>query len=535
MTLRIPLLALLALASALPSLCTATPAPDAKRFMGEGPDGDDNGQIFACTGVQPTPAVICVRAGAPGGGTGSAASPLASINAAIAAAKAGDVIQVAAGSYFENVALGAFNDPDSRHLTLLGGFDSTFTSRDAGSRRSVIDGGLQDPAVQLHVFSAQTTTLDGFEITRGRGLGTDFKDGYGAGAGVHAVLDGTGTLVISHNNIHDNLTNNYTTDDTRGGGIHTQNQNVELEIGSIRIEDNRVVDNLAGKGAGINVAGRQASVLRNLVDRNISHNDHGGGIYVSTGITLVQDNVIRSNVVGATAGYGWGGGIIIAGAGVGADLRGNLISDNYTPSAGSGVFWDEGAIGTMMNDLVVANQCPADSRSGAALYVDGGPGGPSMVEIRNITIADHVCPGTAPDGAAIFIEDGSLIAITNSILWNNTREFATVTGGTYSIQYSITQESGTGNFLSDPSFANAAAGDYHLRSMQGRYTPGGWVVDAINSPAIDRGDPAADFSLESQPNGGRINLGAYGNTAEASRSGTGTGTGDGIFADGFEP
>ncbi len=528
MALRIHLLGLLALVSVLPSLCTATPADDAMRFIGEGPDGDDNGQIFACTGVQPAPAVICVLAGAPGGGTGSATSPLASINAAIAAAKAGDIIQVAAGNYLENVALGAFNNPDTRNLTLLGGFDSTFLLRDAGVRHSIIDGSLQNPAVQLHVFSSQTTTLDGFEITRGRGLGTDYTNGYGAGGGVHAVLDGTGTLVISHNHIHDNLTNNYTTDDTRGGGIHTENQNVDLLIGTIRIEDNRVVDNLAGKGAGINVSGRQANVLRNLVEGNISHNDHGGGIYVATDTTLVQDNVIRSNVVGATAGYGWGGGIIIAGAG--ADLRGNLITDNYTPSAGSGVFWDEGATGTMVNDLVVANQCPEDNRSAAAIYVDGGPGGPSLVEIRNITIADHVCPDTAPDGAAIFIEAGSSITISNAILWNNTREFATSTGGTYSILYSITQASGTGNILSDPHFTDAAAGDYHVRSMQGRYTPGGWVVDAINSPAIDAGDPTADYSLESQPNGGRINLGAYGNTAEASQSGSG----NGIFANGFE-
>jgi hypothetical protein len=40
----------------------------------------------------------------------------------------------------------------------------------------------------------------------------------------------------------------------------------------------------------------------------------------------------------------------------------------------------------------------------------------------------------------------------------------------------------------------------------------------VHSPAIDAGDPAAPFAAESQPNGGRANLGAYGNTAEASRS-----------------
>ncbi len=42
--------------------------------------------------------------------------------------------------------------------------------------------------------------------------------------------------------------------------------------------------------------------------------------------------------------------------------------------------------------------------------------------------------------------------------------------------------------------------DFHLRS---------------DSPLLDLGDPAADYSREPAPNGGRIDLGAYGNTTEA--------------------
>ncbi|HHM12371.1 MAG TPA: hypothetical protein ENJ16_02380, partial [Planctomycetaceae bacterium] len=40
----------------------------------------------------------------------------------------------------------------------------------------------------------------------------------------------------------------------------------------------------------------------------------------------------------------------------------------------------------------------------------------------------------------------------------------------------------------------------------------------FSSPAIDRGDPADDVSLEPVPNGGRINLGAFGGTIEATSS-----------------
>ena len=60
--------------------------------------------------------------------------------------------------------------------------------------------------------------------------------------------------------------------------------------------------------------------------------------------------------------------------------------------------------------------------------------------------------------------------------------------------------------------------------MGGRWDPaadggsGGWVTDGVHSPSIDTGDPNSEFYLEPDGNGGRINMGAYGNTAEASRS-----------------
>jgi len=84
-------------------------------------------------------------------------------------------------------------------------------------------------------------------------------------------------------------------------------------------------------------------------------------------------------------------------------------------------------------------------------------------------------------------------------------------------------------FKADPLFANPATTmtanpDFHLRSKAGRWDPkanggaGAWVVDAVHSPAIDAGDPASSYSLEPSPNGNRVNLGAYGNTAQASKS-----------------
>ena len=45
-----------------------------------------------------------------------------------------------------------------------------------------------------------------------------------------------------------------------------------------------------------------------------------------------------------------------------------------------------------------------------------------------------------------------------------------------------------------------------------------WVIDDVTSPCIDAGDPMSPIGHEPFPNGGRINMGAYGGTAEASKS-----------------
>ena len=46
---------------------------------------------------------------------------------------------------------------------------------------------------------------------------------------------------------------------------------------------------------------------------------------------------------------------------------------------------------------------------------------------------------------------------------------------------------------------------------------GRWIVDNVDSPCLHLGDPASDYALEPYPNGSRINLGAYGNTEQASK------------------
>ena len=79
---------------------------------------------------------------------------------------------------------------------------------------------------------------------------------------------------------------------------------------------------------------------------------------------------------------------------------------------------------------------------------------------------------------------------------------------------------GHGNIDADPCFADPCNDDYHLKSQAGRWDPNiqSWVQDDVNSPCIDAGDPNSDWTVELWPHGKRINMGAYGGTAEASMS-----------------
>ncbi|MBQ3315918.1 MAG: right-handed parallel beta-helix repeat-containing protein [Kiritimatiellae bacterium] len=80
----------------------------------------------------------------------------------------------------------------------------------------------------------------------------------------------------------------------------------------------------------------------------------------------------------------------------------------------------------------------------------------------------------------------------------------------------------SGRLHFDPAkWAESLALDVHLTTPAGYRKNGSdeWFTDALlASPAIDAGDPASDFSNEPTPNGGRVNQGAYGNTAEASKT-----------------
>ena len=130
---------------------------------------------------------------------------------------------------------------------------------------------------------------------------------------------------------------------------------------------------------------------------------------------------------------------------------------------------------------------------------------------------------------------GSNPVVTNCILWLNS---SPQIFGNATISYTNIQGGwpGDGNIDVDPEFVRAGywtepsprspnssvwiEGDYHLKSEAGRWDPvsESWVIDNVTSPCIDASDPNSPVGDEPEPNGSRINMGAYGGTAEASKS-----------------
>ena len=156
--------------------------------------------------------------------------------------------------------------------------------------------------------------------------------------------------------------------------------------------------------------------------------------------------------------------------------------------------------------------CILANNGGAGCAADGV----SKLSITNCTFVANQNSGIKLNKAAV--------TVGNSVLWSNlpaqiTRSllFSTIT-----IKYSDIQGGwpGQSNINVDPCFADANNGEYHLRSVAGRWEPAqnSWVYDVNTSLCIDNGDPNSNWKAELWPNGRRINMGAYGGTREASMS-----------------
>ena len=68
----------------------------------------------------------------------------------------------------------------------------------------------------------------------------------------------------------------------------------------------------------------------------------------------------------------------------------------------------------------------------------------------------------------------------------------------------------------DPMFAAPEAGEFHLKSVAGRWSRTGYVSDPVASPLLAQGHSQSAADQNPERAGQRNELGAYGNSSEAS-------------------
>jgi hypothetical protein len=257
-----------------------------------------------------------------------------------------------------------------------------------------------------------------------------------------------------------------------------------------------------------------------------------------TSLNPDDDNIVKSTIITSTSAavtfdFGEGSDSVITGFtilnGIGCSsaaptiiknrINGNgigwcagLISNNIIEGCNCGIVTNKGVI---RNNVVVGSKGTQWTYSGVGIVLYTLDVAHQTVVVKNNIIANNTkC------GLDVYTHNSDIICNnSNNCFWNNTYNY-----GEYAT-------AGTGDFWRNPLFAidgfwNGNVwvdGDYHLKSAAGRYDPaaGTWVLDDVNSPCIDKGDPNDPIATEPNPNGGRINIGAYGGTPQASKSPSG--------------
>ncbi|MFH1733795.1 MAG: T9SS type A sorting domain-containing protein, partial [bacterium] len=264
-------------------------------------------------------------------------------------------------------------------------------------------------------------------------------------------------------------------------------------------------------------------VLTNCLIERCHANLSGGAIDFAWSVGKVYDTIFRYNSSGIAGGatqlfvsdvvllgcqfvsnitLGTNGGAVY-GESCFADIVECTFTQNSAQSGGA-INCGSSSDFSLNNCLLVENIA---GQYGGGIYHAAG-----ILDVVNCTVSDN----TASLGGGISSTDGD---IKNSIIWNNTNGQIHGVGG--ELNYNNIQggwPTGTGNIDTEPFFVDPDNSDYHLQSPFGSYHGGAWTPDLNNSPCIDAGDPASPYGNEPQPNGYRINMGAYGNTVEASYS-----------------
>jgi len=412
------------------------------------------------------------------------------IQDAINSSGLGDTIVVKPGTYNRSIFFNnkpvtlTSEDPDDQNIV-----ESTIITVDSGY------------SVSFDFGEGHNSVLTGFTIT-GRGIhcyGTSptiLKNIIRAcsGHGIHG--EDNAEPLISANTISSNV----------AYGIYYCNG---------PIENNTISENKGG------IAYSNGPITGNIITKNFDMNsaDSGGALYFCKG--LITGNILAENyaMIKGGACYECSGSI-----------TGNRIIGNTSGIAGGAM---SNCRGRISNNIIAGNR----SNNGGGLF--------SCYQIYNNTIVGNIA---TENGGAISQCPGD---IGNNIIAFNIAGFVGGIYGAGTSSYNAFWSNENGNFgggvtmgpgdiIAQPFFVTNGYwddngtpdesddfwvdGDFHVASQAGRWNPvdQSWIGDNLTSPCIDAGgetnDSNSDWTGELWPHGRRINIGAYGGTAQASMS-----------------
>ena len=276
---------------------------------------------------------------------------------------------------------------------------------------------------------------------------------------------------------------------------------------NIHVVNNTLKDSPSAWGLGIERNDNYVHVIGN----HISNYGVNGNLALAPGNYFeLRDNVLEGSQVGIHLEAGCNDIIIsnntitrakIAGIRIkpqfgiaNVTIINNRIYNNYAP----------GILATQFGYNFVGYNSNADIINNI-IYNNADDGIQMTSEYVNLTIKNNIITNNSGYGIN-YMDTVNPTTISYNDVWNNTN-------GNYD---GISP--GTGDISTNPKFADPANWDFHLKSTAGRWNGSEWVEDTEDSPCIDAGDPNSTYSNEPEPNGGRINMGAYGNTGGASKS-----------------
>lgn len=401
---------------------------------------------------------------------GSVDHPFDAIQEAIDSALPGDTVIVLPGTYVGN----GNRDLDFKGKAIT--VRSTNPHDPTVVAETVIDcnGTEADPhqGFQFHSYETPLSVLEGLTITGGY---------YEQGGGIYCGDCASPTVTrCTFNSNWGSL----------GGGMYNEN-------GSPKVIDCTFSGNSADAGGGMyNLADKPGCnpVVANCIFYGNTGDKNGGGMYNfgHTSPTLTNC-VFIENIV-----FSGGGGAIRNNEGGSPALTNCIFAKNLAETFGGGIRNSNSSNLTLTNCTFSANSA-SDGNALACTPDDGDNQSPCSFQIINCILWDG--------GNEIWNNDNSTVTTTYSNVQSNSGR------GSRPLP-------GEGNIDAEPCFADTNNSDYHLKSQAGRWDPVSqtWVADDVTSPCIDAGDPNSPVVFEPFPNGGIINMGAYGGTIEASKS-----------------